>query len=409
MKKLLLLLLLVVAAVIGWGIFRKSAPPQVNFARVKRETLVSTLSTNGKVEPSEWQAVRAEAAGLVSRVPVREGQTVAQGAVLAEVTDPSFQADLEAGEAKVAEVQASLAALQSGGKPAELADIEIRLAQARVALEQAERDYAALDRLARKQAATTVEVTAARDKVEQARLEIAGLAKRRGALVASTDIAAAKARLQDAVAALNLAKQHAAQSVVRAPLAGEVYGLVVRAGSYLNPGDLVANVGRLDRLRVRVYVDEPELGRVAEGQPVAITWQALPGKQWPGTVVRKPTSIEALGSRQVGQVECTIANPGRELIPGTNVDAIIRSAVVENALVIPKETLRHDAAGDYVFLLRGDRLERRAVRTANSSVTAMQVVAGLTDGDAVALPSDVPLTPGARVTPITEANPRGGS
>ena len=83
MKKLLLLLLLVVAAVIGWGVFRKNAPPQVNFARVKRETLVSTLSTNGKAEPFEWQAVHAETAGLVSQVAVREGQRVAKGAALA--------------------------------------------------------------------------------------------------------------------------------------------------------------------------------------------------------------------------------------------------------------------------------------------------------------------------------------
>jgi len=51
-EKLLLLLLLVVAAVIGWGVFRKNAPPQVNFARVQRTTLVSTLSTNGKAELS---------------------------------------------------------------------------------------------------------------------------------------------------------------------------------------------------------------------------------------------------------------------------------------------------------------------------------------------------------------------
>ena len=52
MKKLLLFLLLAgVAAVIVWGVLRKSEPPKVNFARVKRQTLVSTLPTNGKVEP----------------------------------------------------------------------------------------------------------------------------------------------------------------------------------------------------------------------------------------------------------------------------------------------------------------------------------------------------------------------
>ena len=63
-------------------------------------------------------------------------------------------------------------------------------------------------------------------------------------------------------------------------MAGVVYGREVRPGSYVNAGDLIANIGRMDRLRVRVYVDEPELGRVAEGQPVTITWDALPGRQW---------------------------------------------------------------------------------------------------------------------------------
>jgi hypothetical protein len=94
---------------------------------------------------------------------------------------------------------------------------------------------------------------------------------------------------------------------------------------------------------------------------------------------------------------CSIENPGRELIPGANVNAEIRTAVVDGALVVPKETLRHDAQGDYVFALSGDTIARRAVKKGASSVTAIQVVEGLADGDAVALPSDIPLKPGDRV------------
>src|SRR3954469_25016344 len=66
LKKVVFLLLLLAAAVIAWGVFRKSEPPRVPFARVKRQTLVSNLPTNGKVEPFEWQPVRAETAGVVS-------------------------------------------------------------------------------------------------------------------------------------------------------------------------------------------------------------------------------------------------------------------------------------------------------------------------------------------------------
>ena len=397
MKKLLLLLLLVVAAVIGWGVFRKNAPPQVKFTRVKRETLVSTLSTNGKAEPFEWQAVHAETAGLVSEVAVREGQRVAKGAALAAIVDPSLAADVAAGEAKAAEARANLAALEAGGKPAELAGIENNQARARFDLQQHQKEYDTLRRLAEKQAAVPVDVEAAHDKVRQSEIEIEGLENRRKSLVDRTEVAAARARLQDVEVALNLARQRARLNTLLAPMAGEIYSLAVRPGAYLNVGDAAANVGRLDRLRVRVYVDEPELGRVAEGQPVTITWDALPGKQWRGTVERKPGSIQALGSRQVGEVICSIENPGRELVPGANVNAEIRTAVVEGALVVPKETLRHDAQGDYVFALSGETVARRPVKKGASSVTVVQVVEGLAEGDAVALPSDVPLKSGARV------------
>jgi multidrug efflux pump subunit AcrA (membrane-fusion protein) len=122
-------------------------------------------------------------------------------------------------------------------------------------------------------------------------------------------------------------------------------------------------------------------------------------------VEKKPTAIEALGSRQVGQVICAIENPGRLLIPGTNVDATIRTGEVEGALTIPKETMRHDASGDYVYLLKGDAIEQRRVKTGNSSVTRIQVTGGLAEGDGVAMPSDNPLKVGLKVTPVIEARP----
>jgi HlyD family secretion protein len=401
LKKALFLLLVVAAAVIAWGVLRKSEPPRVPFARVKRQTLVSTLPTNGKAEPFEWQAIRAETAGVVRKLDVREGQAVAPGQALAAMSDPALEGDVETAQAKVAEARAGLNALEAGGRPVDLTDIENRLERARHNLQQATAEYNSLRRLAEKQAATRVEVQAARDKMRDAELEIDGLGKRKASLVAKPDVAAAQARLEDAEAALNLARRRAALTVVHSPIGGVVYGLAAQTGSYLTEGALVANVGRLDRLRVRVYVDEPELGRVAAGQPVTIRWQALPGKEWHGTVERKPVSIQPLGSRQVGEVVCTIENPGRELIPGTNVDAEIRTAVVDNALVIPREALRHDAGGDYVFTLKDGILERRPVRTGASSVSLVEVAAGLAEGDPVALPTDVPLKPGERVTPAT--------
>ena len=104
-----------------------------------------------------------------------------------------------------------------------------------------------------------------------------------------------------------------------------MYQFDLKPGAFLNAGDPVATIGRLDRVRVTVYVDEPDLGSVAKGLPVFITWEAMRDRQWKGVVDQIPTQIVALGTRQVGEVVCVIENPDRDLLPGTNVDVKIVS------------------------------------------------------------------------------------
>jgi HlyD family secretion protein len=398
-KKLLWLFTIPLAFIGWWAYHRNNAAPQVPFAKVIRETLVSTLPTNGKVEPIEWVAVRVEQAGLVSKVPVQEGQTVGQGAPLAILSDTGLAADLDAAEARAAQARADLATIDEGGKRLELTTIDNDLARLRVEQEHDRKEYASLRRLAEKQAASMLEVDEMKSKLQAADMGIEALEKRRAALVTKSDKTVALARRRDAEAAVELAKSHIAQTTIHAPIGGVVYGLAAQPGAYLNIGDLVANVGRMDRMRVRVYVDEPELGRVQKGQPVTVNWDALPGRAWEGAVERKPADIVALGSRQVGEVLCTIDNPGRLLLPGTNVDAHIRTATVDNALTIPKECLRRNGSGVGVFALNGDRLQWRAVETGVSSVTRVQILSGLAAAGEVALPTELTLRDGEIVTP----------
>lgn len=400
LRRLLLLLLIPFALLVWWGFHLRGRPPEVPFTKARREMLVSTLPTNGRVEPIEWSAARADTAGPVESVAVREGERVPRGAPLARLDDTGLQAEIRAADARVAQARAELATLEGGGPSAELAEIENNLARARFELETARREHQALARLVEKNAATRLEAEAARDRVRQSEIEIRALERRRAALVGKTDLEVARARVREAEAALAGLRERQAQTVIRAPVAGMVYGLAARRGAYLNPGDLVANVGRIDRLRVRVYVDEPELGRVRAGQPVIITWDALPGRAWDGTVEREATEIQPLGTRQVGEVVCTIDNPGGELIPGTNVNAEIRTAVVENAVTIPREALRREARGTGVYRLSDGALEWRNVSTGVASATRVQVVTGLAEGDAVALPTETQLQPGMRVREI---------
>jgi RND family efflux transporter MFP subunit len=190
--------------------------------------------------------------------------------------------------------------------------------------------------------------------------------------------------------------------VIRAPMDGTVYDFDLKVGAYLNPGDLVAKVGKLDRVRVTVYVDEPDMGKVRKGQAVNITWDALPGHQWKGEVDRLPTQVVPLATRQVGEVGCIIQNPDRDLLPNANINAEIQAAVIPGALVLPKETLRRQGSENGVFLLQGDRVVWRKVSLGVSSYTKSQILAGIQEGDAVALPSEKALKGGLRVEPVMQ-------
>ena len=408
MRKTYWLLLAIPLVLLGawWSTQGRSSVAEIRFAKPRRETLISNLPTNGKAEPIEWTAVRVDAPGLVTKVAVRQGQTVARGALIAMISEPGASDQLRAAEARVAQARAELETLHKGGTSVSLTDLDNRISRTHFDRDQAAKEYGSLQRLAQKQAATLVEVEAARAKLQQLDMQIQSLEKNRAALVSTNDVAASEARLHEAEAGVEAGRSKLAQGVIRAPLAGTVYNLPARAGSYLNAGDLVASVGDTGRIRIRVYVDEPELGRVAVGQPVKITWDGLPGRNWMGTVERMPTEVMALGTRQVGEVICTIDNPGGVLVPGTNVDVNIETSVAENALTIPREALHRDGPAWNVFVLEnGDAVKKRAVQIGASSVTRTEIKSGLTENDSVALPSDRALKDGQAVK-VLAANGR---
>ncbi len=399
-RRFLFLLLIPLAILLAWAFRARNEPPAIPFAKARRETLISMLTSNGKVEPIEWVAIRVDSPGLVTRVPVHQGQRIAKGALIAQTGAPGLVEQLHGAQAREEQVRTDLQTLGSGGRSAELTQIDNELNRAKFDRDQAQREYGSLKRLNEKQAATAVEVEAAHTKMRQAEIEIESLTRKRAALVSKADIAGGEARVREAQSAVRLAQVRVGQGMIRSPMAGVVYDLPVRTGTYLNAGDLVASVGRLDQLHVRVYVDEPELGRVVAGQPVKITWDALPGREWDGAVEKRPAEVVTLGTRQVGEVLCTIENRDRELVPGTNVNAEIRTNVVENALTIPKETLRRESNALGVYVLKGGRVRWTKVKSGASSMTRAAILQGLQGGDAVALPTEQSLKDGERVTAV---------
>lgn len=404
MAKLLAILagLGVLSALLYYSLAAPPAAVEVRFARAGRQTLTSTIVTNGKIEPLEFSPVRAAREGAMTRLAIEKGARVQIGQLAAVIEAPELSAEVTAAEARIAEARSELALFERGGSPAALAEIDAALSTARVQWDDAQRERERTARLVEKQAETRETLVAAESRIRTLESQIAGLTARRASQLPAGGSQAAQSRLRDAESALALARRKMANTEVRAPIAGLVYNLPLRQGDYVRPGDLIAEIGRTARVKAVVYVDEPELGRVSPGQRVRITWDAMPGRAWDAEVENMPVQIVPLNSRQVGEVICTLPNAGGELAPGANINAEIVSHEVAGALAIPKGALRREGAADGVLVLEqpANRLAWCAVRIGASSVTHAEVMSGLREGDLVALPGETPLAAGMVVRPV---------
>jgi RND family efflux transporter MFP subunit len=189
-------------------------------------------------------------------------------------------------------------------------------------------------------------------------------------------------------------------------MSGTVYQFDLKVGAYLQAGDLVALVGNLDEVKVIVYVDEPDLGRVGLGMPVSITWDARPGQTWWGRVDKLPTEVIALGTRTVGEVTTIVENPNHDLLPGVTVNATIVSKVVKDALSIPKAALRLINGTSGVYRLEGKTIAWTPVKPGVSDINNVQILSGLQEGakvaDRVIEPSDAELRNGMQVRAVVD-------
>ena len=154
---------------------------------------------------------------------------------------------------------------------------------------------------------------------------------------------------------------------------------------------MLADVADLRQVRVRAYIDEPELGQVQPNQGVVVTWDALPDRTWTGHTESVPKQVVARGARNVGELLCTISNPGMELIPNTSVDVRIDVNMAANALVVPRGAVQIEGAKRYVYRLDGNRLHRFEVRAGISNAAKIEILSGVQEGDTLALPGEAAL------------------
>ncbi|MBA3976374.1 MAG: hypothetical protein C0504_19370 [Candidatus Solibacter sp.] len=383
---------------VAWS--RKPAPRQVPASRVERAGLLSLITTNATAEPSQWQAVVAQMAGRIESVRVKAGDKVWRGAALAAISDPAIESEAAAGEAALKEAEASLEASLRGGPAGERAEIGALESKLRVELASARRDRAAIERLAAKDAATRAELEAASDRVARIEAELKSTADRRVALVETASSAVAASRVNQARQALEAVLARKRRAVLTAPVSGVVYELSARPGDWMQPGAAAARVGVMDPMRLKVFVDEPDLGRVTKGMKLKVSWDAAPGEVWEAAVVQTPAQVTALGTRMVGEVIAEMPNPAARVPSGANLNVEIEAERIEGALTVPKEALRRRDGALGVLAVEDGVLRWRTIRTGISSLSLVEVIDGLREGDTVVSSSDPQYVEFMKVTPV---------
>jgi HlyD family secretion protein len=161
----------------------------------------------------------------------------------------------------------------------------------------------------------------------------------------------------------------------------------VHQGSFVNPGDLVLQEADLSKVLVRAFVDEPDVARLSPGQPIEVTWDAMPGRTWHSTLTSVPTTLRMHGTRNVGETTCIVENADRKLLPNVNVGVSIVTAEHHNVLAVPREAVRQDDGKPYLFEVVNNELRRRDVQISISNLTQVEIAGGVPEKALVALAS----------------------
>ncbi len=360
----------------------------VRVAAAKIGTIRSVVSTNGKVEPVNNFEAHAPIGTTVQQVLVKEGDHVRKGQLLVQLDDAEARSAEAKAQAQVRASEADLSAVSSGGKQEELFTLEADLSKARTARDGAQRNLDALQRLQLQGAASPGEVSAAAGQLARADADLKLLEQKQQERYSKPEIARVQSEKAPAPAALEAAQDVLRQLDVRAPFDGEVYSLVLQQGAYVNPGDLILQEADLSKVLVRAYVDEPDVGRLAPGQKIEVSWDAMPGRAWQSAVTVVPATVRLHGTRNVGETTCVVDNQDFRLLPNINVGITIVTAEDRDALTVPREALREDDGSSYVFqVVDSSVLRRREVKTSITNLTQVQIISGLTDHEVVALTS----------------------
>lgn len=329
----------------------------------------SVLDASGYVVARRQATVSSKIAGKVLDILIEEGMHVEKDQIVARLDASSQNALLALAEAQLESARAALVEVQAQ-------------------LTQAELDLLRTEALHRRQLTSTAEMDAARANAATLRARLA--AGRKNVLVAQRSTEVSQDQLNN--------------TVIRAPFAGVVVTKNAQPGEMISPISAgggftrtgICTIVDMTSLEIEVDVNEAYIQRVQPGQAVNAVLDAYPGWQIPAAVIaivptadrQKATVRVRIGFRERDQrvlrdMGVKVAFLGGDESPSETTQANI---------YINRDALRSDNEGSFVWIIRNDTVQRRAVSSGPSSSRGQQVTAGLGAGDRIVVTEEEPLT-----------------
>lgn len=363
-------LVVVVAAVVGLALWLMQPDGKVVVVSVARETALgggqTVLNASGYVTARTQATVSSKVTAKVLEVLIEEGMEVEKGQILARLDASNVEKSLRLAEAE-------LRAAKTARKETEalLAEVELRLRR--------------------------TQALVADDVVSQAELD--AVRAEHDSLTARLD----RQREEESVAESRVAvwTQQLEDTIIRAPFAGVVTTKDAQPGEMISPVSAgggftrtgIGTVVDMDSLEIEVDVNESYINRVHPGQEVEATLDAYPSWKIPCHVIAIVPTADR--DRATVRVRIGFEELDPRILPDMGVKVAFREDQPERAgqkaVLVPREAIQRDGETDVVYVVNGDRAERRAVRLTASEGDLAEITAGLTGGERVVVqgPSDL--------------------
>ena len=378
------LLVLLLAIFLGQRLYGTDPVP-VRAIVPTRADVDLTVITTGKVFPKNDFQARANFSGMVELVAVQLGDHVSPGQLLIKMKDPFARQRVIAAKAALQATEVTSQNVHQGGSQDELIGMAADRTRALQEQQSASGGLAAIKQLAERGAASQAEVAAATQRLDTANTILKTINARHEHRFSDADVASWTSRVADARESLEAQKATFANANITSPIGGTAYLVPIRAYDFVSAGADLLHIADLSQVEVRAYFDEPDIGKLHNGQSVTITWEGRPGEAWHGHISRSPLAAMASGSRNVGDCAIAVDDAKGGLLPNTNVTVTVSIDKHPNVLTIPRQSLHMEGNNAFVYRIDSGILRKTPVQVGLMNLTYAEILRGVGPDDRIAV------------------------